>query len=72
MEIIIEETPDGYDSDNVRFEEFGVVKGYGFRPKGDKTIALTRCPKCGRENYVFNVLSGQCTWCPFNANEIKK
>ena len=31
-------------------------------------IALCRCPKCGRENYCMNVLSGICTWCGFDAN----
>lgn len=31
-------------------------------------IALERCPRCGRENYIMNVLSGICTWCGFDAN----
>ena len=29
---------------------------------------LVRCPKCNRENYVPNVLSGICTWCKFDIN----
>ncbi len=39
--------------------------------RDDKTgkIALERCPKCGRENYIMNVLSGRCTWCGFDANK---
>lgn len=32
-------------------------------------IALKRCPKCGRENYIMNVLLGRCTWCGFDANK---
>ncbi len=36
--------------------------------RDDKTgkIALERCPKCGRENYIMNVLLGICTWCGFD------
>jgi predicted Zn-ribbon and HTH transcriptional regulator len=40
--------------------------GLGF--KADKSLALQRCPSCKKENYALNVMSGQCTWCPFNAN----
>ncbi len=32
-------------------------------------IALERCPKCGRENYIMNVLLGICTWCGYDANK---
>lgn len=73
MKIIIEKTGPENDSDDVRFDVDGVVKGYGFigKKKKDKTIALIRCPLCRRENYMFNVSSGQCTWCPFDANKIK-
>lgn len=42
-------------------------KGQGFW-KGDGTRAMFRCVECGRENYHMNVLSGQCTWCPYDAN----
>jgi hypothetical protein len=45
--------------------------GSGFIPKeGERKgrICITRCPACERENYAMNVLSGYCTWCPFNAN----
>ena len=35
-----------------------------------KDLLLTRCPKCGRENYVMNVLSGTCTWCGYDAHEL--
>ncbi len=31
-------------------------------------ICVLRCPACQRENYGMNVLSGFCTWCPFDAN----
>lgn len=30
---------------------------------------LIRCPKCKRENYTPNVVSGICTWCGYDANE---
>lgn len=29
---------------------------------------LTRCPKCGFENYSLNVALGICTWCGFDIN----
>ena len=32
-------------------------------------VALTRCPKCHKENYVMNILHGLCAWCGFDANE---
>ena len=35
----------------------------------DGQLALVRCPKCSRENYIMNVLSGQCTWCGYKAKE---
>lgn len=34
----------------------------------DGGICLSRCPKCHRENYILNVLSGRCTWCGYDAN----
>lgn len=40
--------------------------------KEDGTWAMTRCPKCDKENYCLNVLSGVCTWCGFDANEEEK
>lgn len=45
----------------------GGTAGYGFIAEDGK-IALIKCPECGRENYAMNVLSGKCTWCPFDAN----
>ena len=35
----------------------------------DGMIYMYRCPKCGRENYVFNVTLGICTWCGYNAHD---
>lgn len=35
-----------------------------------KEIMMLRCPKCGRENYVFNVMTGICTWCGYDAREL--
>ena len=66
MEIKIDKKEENYDSDNVHFIVDGEEKGFGFLPRGEKIIALIRCPICDRENYVFNVLSGKCTWCEFN------
>lgn len=40
----------------------------GLFKKQDGTWAMTRCPKCQRENYALNVLSGICTWCGHDAN----
>lgn len=61
-----------YPEDIVNVSENGNVrwdgKGYGFK-KIDGTYALIRCPACGKENYALNVLSGKCTWCPFDANK---
>jgi len=37
----------------------------------DKTLLLLTCPKCGRENYALNVARGICTWCGYNANELR-
>ena len=33
------------------------------------SIYMARCPKCGRENYTPNVLTGICAWCGYNANK---
>lgn len=46
-----------------------VKRGHGFMTD-EKTVALIKCPKCGLENYAMNVLSGKCSWCPFDANKI--
>lgn len=35
----------------------------------DNQLWMHRCPKCHRENYIFNVSSGICTWCGYNANK---
>lgn len=40
----------------------------GIEIDSDGTILLIRCPKCGRENYAPNVMSGICTWCGYNAH----
>lgn len=70
--MVIKNSPPHYDHDEVVFEIDGVIKGFGFIPReGDKTVALIRCPRCGRENYALNVASGKCTWCPFNTSSIK-
>lgn len=42
-------------------------------PKGieynNGELILIRCPKCDRENYALNVLTGICTWCGYNAHK---
>ncbi len=40
-----------------------------WRDAGTGKISLERCPKCGRENYIMNVLLGICTWCGYDANK---
>ena len=30
-------------------------------------ILLIRCPKCHRENWAPEVISGRCAWCGYNA-----
>lgn len=40
----------------------------GLWHKEDGTLAMSRCPVCEKENYAFNVLSGVCTWCGYDAN----
>jgi hypothetical protein len=74
IKLIIEKQPENYDHDLVRFDVDDEVKGLGFIPRkpDDQTIALERCPICGRENYAMNVSSGQCTWCEFNTNQVEK
>lgn len=62
----------GADSDDVRWkiDEKADLKGYGFINRETKHISLIKCPDCGRENYAMNVMSGDCTWCPFKANNL--
>ena len=36
----------------------------------EKILMLTRCPKCGKENYALNVAKGICTWCGYDAHEL--
>lgn len=52
------------DKNNVRWPD---TRGYGF-VQDDNTIALIRCPSCGKENYAMAVTSGKCAWCGFDAN----
>lgn len=40
-----------------------------FRDEDTGAIAMCRCPKCHKENYIMNVLSGRCTWCGYDANK---
>lgn len=63
-----------YRGNNITFvkdkkDEEIAERGAGFMTD-KKMIGLTRCPMCGYENYAMNVLTGKCTWCPFDANKI--
>ncbi len=73
---IIQKTDTNYDSDDVRFEVDGEIRGFGFKPKkyDDEKLALVKCPmpECGRENYSLAVLDGVCVWCGFDANNPEK
>jgi ribosomal protein L37E len=40
---------------------------YGFI--SNDRVYLTRCPKCGLENYSLNVPSGICSWCGYDGNK---
>lgn len=48
-----------------------LANGVEYYPETDDLL-LIRCPKCGRENYAMNVLSGICTWCGYDAHELLK
>lgn len=72
MEAIIYQTPDSNDSHDVRFDDNGTIKGFGFLPKKKTApiIALIKCPQCDKENYAFSVMSGECAWCPFSTKNL--
>lgn len=59
--------PEGYDHSIILYNKMKI----GFRGLKSKRISLEKCPACGRENYVMNVLTGVCTWCLFNVNNLK-
>ena len=42
-----------------------------YYPDSD-TLLLIRCPKCGRENWAPQVVSGMCVWCGYDAHELIK
>ena len=48
-----------------------LAKGVEYYPDTDDLL-LIRCPKCGKENYAPNVISGICTWCGYDAHELLK
>lgn len=45
--------------------------GHGFITIGTREIGLEKCPACERENYNLNVMTGQCTWCPWNVSQLE-
>lgn len=40
--------------------------GYGYKDDDGK-VCMINCFKCGRENYIMAVSSGQCAWCGYDA-----
>lgn len=47
----------------------------GIEALEDGQILLMRCPRCKRENYALEVISGYCVWCGYNTHkdeELKK
>jgi len=65
VEITYDNPIKGHDSRTVRLNG----KPIGFAPLDSNNIRLQRCPKCERENYAPNVMSGICAWCGFDAND---
>lgn len=70
LAMVIQVTPEDYDSDDVRFEANGEkIEGFGYKSKKDGTIHIMRCPICKRENYLAQPI---CVWCGFDPLEIEK
>lgn len=71
MKTILIQTPSDHDSDDIRWvDDAGKEHGFGFVAKGEKKIAVIRCPECERENYALAVLDGVCVWCGFKAGNL--
>lgn len=47
-----------------------LAKGVELYPDG--TILLIRCPKCEKENWAPQVVSGICAWCGFDGRTLLK
>jgi len=56
-------------SNNERTGNESMNPKYGFIGKELGKVYLTRCPKCGLENYAMNVATGYCAWCGYDANK---
>ena len=41
----------------------------GIEVYNNGTILLIRCPKCHRENWALEVISGKCAWCNYDAHK---
>lgn len=46
-----------------------MVKKKGEVFEDDGQLFLVRCPKCGRENYLPAVATGQCVFCGYEATQ---
>jgi len=55
----------GYD----HITAYGNGKFIGFKPLDSDQVCLERCAICRKENYALAVLSGQCAWCGWDAND---
>ena len=42
--------------------------GVGYKDE-DGTTCMTRCFKCGRENYAIAVSTGKCAFCGYDPNK---
>jgi ribosomal protein L37E len=65
FEIVIRETPEGWDSDDVAWFSGGKKIGAGYKSKRDGSLHVLRCPQCSRENYALQAAVGSCAWCGF-------
>ena len=46
-----------------------IISGAGVGYKDDDgTICITRCFRCGRENYALAVSTGKCAFCGYDPN----
>ena len=73
INLVIEKDTPNFDTYDVRFEVEGKIKGRGFiLMEGNQSISLFECPLCEKKTCDFNVASGQCTWCEFNTEMVKR
>lgn len=69
FKMVIEKTPEDFDSDVVRFMHNGKQVGHGYKAKRDGRVCIDVCPKCRKENYALAKATGYCAFCRYYANE---